>query len=571
MIYQSLTMTAEELDEEHDYQNEGSLELQAFRLAFEQVAENAEPGHRGVAGEATEAEQVKRNFFRKMAHSYNEWKNYQRELKEFPRLVQDNLGQIQDALTEYRLVSANLSHKAGRVDEPIWQEYTFFIEEIPAIKLVTFKRPLFLRSKNWLKDNWERWTDLVERQEGLLAVLQRAPGAMEFFNKMCILREQHRLEQIKRVEDARRVEQARQLVESAIRRIDETNHRGEQVTQGARVLKVEEARKSWNERLEDIYHAEKSASLPVEEVLTNIQRLQDIIQDAPVLARGVRAIEERFAELMASHDMLISLGKGIIPQNEIARASVMMHNEVPQLWTTGDFDELDRALQSLDTFISYYDLKVQTEISLAERRRPGLTRALAMNSDNMKNGLPQLITVVRTLIDAVDARDKYMRGHSEKVTQLALKTAKQLDWSEANLESLEIAALLHDVGKLSIPEAILTKTGPLTPHEWTIIQMHPHYSAQIIQPLKSLSGIVPWVYHHQERWDGSGYPDHLSKREIPMGSSIISVAEAFSAMTTDMPNREALTIGEALERVRKERGKQFHPEVTDAFMEAMSS
>ena len=108
-----------------------------------------------------------------------------------------------------------------------------------------------------------------------------------------------------------------------------------------------------------------------------------------------------------------------------------------------------------------------------------------------------------------------------------------------DIDYLLIAALLHDVGKISIPEHILTKTDPLNEDEWQTIQMHPFYGAQIIKPIESLSRIVPWIYHHQERWDGRGYPDHLTGRQIPIPASYISVAEAYSVMTIDLPNRPA--------------------------------
>jgi len=133
-----------------------------------------------------------------------------------------------------------------------------------------------------------------------------------------------------------------------------------------------------------------------------------------------------------------------------------------------------------------------------------------------------------------------------------------------------IAALLHDVGKISIPEHILTKTDPLSEDEWQTIQMHPFYGAQIIKPVESLARIVPWIYHHQERWDGRGYPDHLTGRQIPLPASYISVAEAFSVMTTDLPNRPALSNEDALAELRSEAETQFSPEAVEVLADLIT-
>jgi putative nucleotidyltransferase with HDIG domain len=571
MSNQELTAAIEEeLLENGEIDEETRIELEAFRMAF-----NHKPGKR-TAGSRTQApsllpvSQVEQKKKRVFFPAYKEWKKLRHELRALPEKVEQDLERTHDALTGYRMVSTGLSYKTRKVDDQVWSLYRSIINEYPGLKKETFKRPLIFRSRKWLWGIWKSWQLLLKQQKQLLDLLTKAPTALEFYDKMCILREQQKVEREIQAVRQQRIAEARKVVEAAIRRVEEQNRQGERITEGSRVLNASDAINYWDQRLVEIFKAEQSGTATTEEILTDIHRLREIIREAPVLARGISSVEERFAQLMASHDMLVTLGKGVIPQEEIARATVMMHNEIPEYWATGEFDELDRTLQSLNTFISYYFAKVENELSQAERRRPGLTRALVMSSEAMSTGFPQLIALARSMISAVDARDRMMAGHSEKVTQFALKIARKMNWSESDLEALELGALLHDVGKLSIPEEILTKIGPLTPHEWTIIQMHPYYSAQIVQPIKALSSIIPWVYHHQERWDGSGYPDRISKREIPMGASIISVAEAFAAMTTDMPNRGALTIGDALEMVKSEKEKQFHPEVVEAFTEVMS-
>lgn len=569
MTDRDLTAIEVELLEEGEINDLARIELEAFRMAFNQKSVKRTGRPEKPKPTLLPTSQVEEKPKRVWFPAIKEWKKLRHELSAIPQKVSEDLERIHDALTGYRLVSSGLSYKTSKVDDQVWALYRLIITEYPELRKKTFKRPLIFRSRKWLWDVWKSWQLLVNQQKQLLDLLKKAPGALEYYNKMCVLQEQQKIERQIHAERSERIAEARKVVEAAIRRIDEKSRRGERITEGSRVLKTTDAVNYWDQRLLEILKAEQTGSATTDQILTDIRRLREIINEAPVLARGVSSVEERFAQLMASHDMLVSLGKVVIPQEEVARASVMMQDEIPKYWATGEFDELDHTLQSLNTFIGYYQTKVENELSQAERRRPGLTRALVMSSEVMSTGFPQLIALARTFVNAVDGRDRFMSGHSEKVSQFALKIARQMNWSESDLESLELAALLHDVGKLSIPEAILTKTGPLTPHEWTIIQMHPYYSAQIVQPIKALSNLIPWVYHHQERWDGDGYPDRISKREIPMGASIISVAEAFAAMTTDMPNRDALTLGEALEMVKREKEKQFHPEVVEAFTEAI--
>ncbi len=245
----------------------------------------------------------------------------------------------------------------------------------------------------------------------------------------------------------------------------------------------------------------------------------------------------------------------------------MMYDQVPKFWTTGNQEDLQRTLKILDSFVSYYEKKVEAELAIAERRRPGITQNLAMGADTDKNLVSPLMAMVRSFANAVDSRDRFMRGHSEKVARIAVLIGRRINMNETDIENLEMASLLHDIGKLSVPEAVLTKTQPLTSDEWKLIQKHPYFGAQIVKPMGMLGKIVPWIYHHQERWDGTGYPDRLSKADIPMGASIISLAEAYTAMSTDMPNRESLPEEEIKNRVKQESGKQFHPEIVDAFLD----
>lgn len=321
--------------------------------------------------------------------------------------------------------------------------------------------------------------------------------------------------------------------------------------------------------MNDLLKKRHEHGVDYEGLIGQLRILEENIREYPSLSKQIQRINERFSRLIAYHDLLLSNGKRIIPQAEVARASAIMYEQVPALWATGQYPQLKVMLERLENFLNFYENTVELEVAINERRRPGFTQSLTPPVISGTVGLSPLINLARVLISAIDQRDRFMAGHSERVAQLAVDTAKKLNWSGADLEFIEIAALLHDIGKLSIPESILTKVKPLSEQEWKMIQMHPYYGAQIVKQINAFNRIVPWVYHHQEHWDGTGYPEGLAKKDIPPASSIIAVSEAFAMMTTDLPYRSSYTTEEALEKIREAAGTQFDPEVTEAFTEAV--
>lgn len=175
------------------------------------------------------------------------------------------------------------------------------------------------------------------------------------------------------------------------------------------------------------------------------------------------------------------------------------------------------------------------------------------------------LEAIETLNATVDAKDPYTAGHSQRVRRIALAVAVELGL-ETQLETFGTAALFHDVGKIAVPDAILTKRGPLTDDELEIVRQHAAKGAEIVSKLSSLAEAVPWVRHHHERWDGRGYPDGLRGEAIPLEAAIIGLADAWDAMTTDRPYARARPLAEAFAEVREGRGTQFHPAVVDAFL-----
>jgi HD-GYP domain-containing protein (c-di-GMP phosphodiesterase class II) len=175
------------------------------------------------------------------------------------------------------------------------------------------------------------------------------------------------------------------------------------------------------------------------------------------------------------------------------------------------------------------------------------------------------VGVVRALVSAIEARDSYTRGHSERIALLARRLAQELGLNEDQCERIYVAGLLHDVGKIGVADEVLQKPGPLTPEEFAEIQKHPDIGYSILMDLKRMEYLLPGVLHHHERFDGAGYPDGLSGEEIPLQARILAVVDAWDAMSSARPYRQPLPRQKAAEIIVAGRGTQWDPEIVDAF------
>ncbi|MBI5378533.1 MAG: response regulator [Nitrospirae bacterium] len=178
---------------------------------------------------------------------------------------------------------------------------------------------------------------------------------------------------------------------------------------------------------------------------------------------------------------------------------------------------------------------------------------------------------ILALAQAIEAKDKYTGGHCDRLVQYALSVADRLGLNGEQRKQLRYAAILHDVGKIGISEAILNKPARLTPEEYAVMKTHPKMGAEILRSVKFLNDVAGLVYHHQERYDGQGYPDGLRGEEIPIVSRIIAVIDAFDAMTTNRPYRKALSMDRVTEELKRCAGSQFDPHVVDAFIAVVES
>ncbi|MCS7190379.1 MAG: response regulator [Fimbriimonadales bacterium] len=171
------------------------------------------------------------------------------------------------------------------------------------------------------------------------------------------------------------------------------------------------------------------------------------------------------------------------------------------------------------------------------------------------------------LLAALDTRDTETEGHSERVAAYTMAMARRLDLSPDELMNIERGALLHDIGKIGVPDSILYKPGPLTPEEWEIMKQHPVIGYRMCMKVDALRPAAPIVLHHHERWDGQGYPYGLAGEAIPLGARIFAIADTLDAITSDRPYRKAKSFAEAREEIVRCAGTQFDPEMVKLFLE----
>lgn len=175
-------------------------------------------------------------------------------------------------------------------------------------------------------------------------------------------------------------------------------------------------------------------------------------------------------------------------------------------------------------------------------------------------------TTIKSISSALDAKDAYTNGHSHRVTLYSLILAKEIIKDDNVLEDIEIAGLLHDIGKIAVPENILCKPGRLTDDEFDTIKMHPMNGRKILNGIKRLKHASFWLGSHHEKWDGTGYPDRMKGKEIPLPARILAIADTYDAMTSNRSYRKGLPHETALEEIKRCAGTQFDPEVVNVFV-----
>ncbi len=205
------------------------------------------------------------------------------------------------------------------------------------------------------------------------------------------------------------------------------------------------------------------------------------------------------------------------------------------------------------------DMRMLT--SLAEQLSMVIT-----NGELYQNLKDFLLNMIKTLVYSIEAKDAYTRGHAERVNTLVMKIAGALDLSPESIETLSWAAILHDIGKIGIPEKILNKEGKLSGEEFLCMQEHPDKGYAILKPIEQLSGSLSAIRHHHERYDGTGYPSGLKGEEIPLHARIIALADTYDAMTSGRSYRANSSHEEAVAEILSVKGKQLDPGIVDVFI-----
>ncbi|MDW8289676.1 MAG: diguanylate cyclase [Armatimonadota bacterium] len=211
----------------------------------------------------------------------------------------------------------------------------------------------------------------------------------------------------------------------------------------------------------------------------------------------------------------------------------------------------------------------QSALLLAQQHRNSVADIHSDWRARYRIHLDGAFSTLEALITAIDHKDHYTRRHSEQVAEFAQWIAEELDLPEEQQHALRLAGLVHDVGKIGIPDEVLQKPDLLTAEEYETMKQHPVLGAVMLAALPGMEHLAPLVRSHHERWDGRGYPDGLAGEQIPFLARVLTVADAFSAMTTDRPYRRGMSWQSALLELQHQRGKQFDPMLVDAFVAAV--
>ncbi|HET7435097.1 MAG TPA: HD domain-containing phosphohydrolase [Thermoanaerobaculia bacterium] len=219
------------------------------------------------------------------------------------------------------------------------------------------------------------------------------------------------------------------------------------------------------------------------------------------------------------------------------------------------------------------DLKTHNEIGDLAHNFNIMSSSIEKAVEQLKKAAHEnhllFINSVRMLAAAIDAKDPYTRGHSERVARYSIAIGKNVGLSQKEMLNLRISALLHDVGKIGIDDRILRKPGALSEEEFEFMKQHPAKGAAIMSGVAQLIDIIPGMKYHHEKWSGGGYPDNLEGDQIPMQARIVAIADTFDAMTTNRPYQKAMELGYVVEKIKSFAGSRFDPRVVDAFVNAV--
>jgi putative nucleotidyltransferase with HDIG domain len=517
--------------------------------------------------EAKTRKQRPKEQFNKMMAIFREWLTLPKTINNKKNQAQLEIPTIQNALTLYRSYVTTCDYIATNSDRNIRDSFYWLVKEMN--ELISFEADyiLLLSSLKTLRSLNERWDSVISRQKELLYRIEQVPSALDFYNKMTTIKAEHHRKKKEDLLIRQRLSKAYQALKNAMDYFEKYDQENSISAFGASILSIEKAREFWAEKLDEIHKMENSSADP-NRIINEIEDLAKCIYDAPGLAKWVNDIEKRFNRLSYDHELLVnSYGKAVIQKEILDEFTTVINSVIPKLWSHGQKSQLDPYLRELESFLALFEPELEKEIAYSERH--GLRKSNPTSEQDQQ--LDRLMELTRIFITAMDIRDPLMSTHSMTVARLAVATCKLMNWEKEEIQYLEIAAMLHDIGKIWIPESILTKKGKLTSEDIGKLRMHPIYGAQILQSSDLFEKMTPWIYHHQELWNGKGYPDGLKGEEIPIQSRIISICESFDAMLSGSATKLKLTIEQALDRMKYEAGTLFDPVIVEVFVRAVET
>lgn len=290
----------------------------------------------------------------------------------------------------------------------------------------------------------------------------------------------------------------------------------------------------------------------------------------------VRDAADRLANSVRTHDVLGRTGSAefaaLLPETPAAQARDGLVRLLVELETAGGGDvsaAVSIGLAGWRTEMGPEALLADGRSACAEAQRRGGGRIVLSSEAETAADQPEGVVphgAIEALAVTLTERDRYTGEHSEAVIEMSAAVARNLGLRDAEVQWIRSAALLHDIGKVAIPDEILHKPGPLTEVEWQLMRQHPVIGERILRALPGMGGVARIVRHEHERWDGTGYPDRLAGEEIPLGSRIILAADTYHAITSDRPYRAARSHSEAIDELTRAAGSQFDPAVTAALI-----
>jgi len=286
-----------------------------------------------------------------------------------------------------------------------------------------------------------------------------------------------------------------------------------------------------------------------------------------VIIAAENGVEALSSMSMLTPDLIIS----DIAMPEMDGYSLFEHVRANPDWVSIPFIFLtargtkDDILTGKDLGAEDYLVKPLNRVELLTAVRSRLERSRQLQEVRLREAYEASLTM---LANAIEARDRYTRGHVERVTAYAIRLARHLGWQGKRLEELRFGAILHDIGKIHVRETTLCKKGPLDEDEWKEIQQHPIIGASMVKDIPYLVPAIPAIRYHHEQWAGGGYPDGLSGEEIPFMARIVSVADSFDAMTTKRAYQKAKSIQQAYQEIVQGAQSYYDPAVVAAFTRA---